>query len=224
MKSAVSHFSSVQEAPTPTTSNRTAPIKSPPPLLLSQCNTSSDDPNTAWRSPQDPRSATQRVKSNRQPRFSSPTAAPIIFSRAPTSSRSHESFNLTSNHHVSSLTEPSWASVSGDISLMGPAPFLQVIPLTLFCDFVKAGVPLRLLRKLVLRFIRRAVQRDTQQFMSRGLAFRVTQLDPTEEQVDGLTRIRGIPNYGQTCFMNSVLQVRAPMLRTIRSYNSSFWF
>jgi hypothetical protein len=115
--------------------------------------------------------------------------------------------------YLPSPPEPSLASVGGEFPLLALASPWHVIPLTLVCDLLKAGVPLKILRNFIMRLIRLVVQQDTELFLNRGLAFRVTQLRTDQKQVGGLKQIRGIPNYGQTCFFNSVLQVRIPLQR-----------
>lgn len=221
----VTHFA--QEAPTPTISNR-SPTKKPPPLALEE---------PAAQKPSSPSSASFRTMNlsseRRQPRFSKPTTTPIIAyppaSNMPvnrmafhTTTMSPQQTALPEITPSSSIAPPSVA-IEPTLAYTGINNTLSSFPLEkdgsaylvlLACDLLKAGVPLQVFRNWIRRVFRFLFEHDTQHFLNSGLAFRMTSTRSMAKQrqsqnnQQGLVQIRGLPNLGQTCFLNSVLQVR----------------
>lgn len=115
-------------------------------------------------------------------------------------------------------------SVNGDEVAFWISLIKHIMPYTLplFCDLVKTGMPYTLLQRTVLALWQRAVmgneilkpspvldhslprRQSTATAPSRNLSFSNA---PHLRQ----GRIQGIPNYGQTCYMNSVLQSLASL-------------
>eukprot|EP00980_Cylindrotheca_fusiformis_P000076 scaffold19_cov114-Cylindrotheca_fusiformis.AAC.23 len=208
----------VQEAPTPTISNRTAPPKNVPPLSLSSCGAPDDGFSNMTRTPSS--SNKQASKRTVQPLFSSATASPIIVTRKPTASpmpllqipieTSATESSLAAEPSTTSPSGTSLALVSRDFSNLDGATPLNAIPLAVVCDFFKAGVPHKLLRNVILRVLQILLRYNGHTSFNRGLAFR-TSHTTNHKQDHGTRQIRGIPNYGQTCFLNSILQTLASL-------------
>jgi hypothetical protein len=177
----------------------------------------------------------------RQPRFSSPTASPIVVQRpllVETTSRTaavaiSHSFSLGDYRHelrssappkkdtntnpwhsYSPLEQPSLASNAGGLPLFNGNNndwLLQILPFLFACDLFKTGVPIQLLRRTLARILQAIQQpQPTRQLLSPEAVPKPLRPSPRNRN-QLLLQIQGIPNYGQTCFLNSVLQALASL-------------
>lgn len=80
------------------------------------------------------------------------------------------------------------------------------IPLCFLYDFLKAAMSRKVLNMLFRSITKRIPQEKALVLVSRPIGRYSTKLLAKNRNEGKL--IRGIPNYGQTCFLNSVLQVR----------------
>lgn len=98
------------------------------------------------------------------------------------------------------------------------SPHLSML---LFCDFLKACTSRTVLQPLILSIVKMMRRNSMPSVFILPLTF-------NRNQRIRKRAIRGIPNYGQTCFLNSVLQVSAPtqsrLIVSIHSINLKFLF
>jgi ubiquitin C-terminal hydrolase len=92
----------------------------------------------------------------------------------------------------------------------------QLIPWLLACDLLKTDAPWKLLRRTLTSLLQRLLTRRPTLITSPHQQLLTTLLPPTQTQRSSpvttqVQTIRGIPNYGQTCFLNSVLQALASL-------------
>ena len=219
-----SFISTQNDVSTPTISNRATPTKLPPPLSLEneirQPTLHTSLHNSSSLNPTRP-PATQR-----KPRFSNPTPSPIIVQR-PLSLETRAASATASASGGLISTRPAkvqglidtWNDIlktnlvsnisngrmvgerNGDDQMI-----FQVLLFAMVCDLLRTGMPYKILLGIT-----------DQMFRSIGRKETVGQvLFPSNRKVGRkgpctLVRIRGIPNYGQTCFINSVLQSLASL-------------
>jgi ubiquitin C-terminal hydrolase len=124
------------------------------------------------------------------------------------------------NHRQEQRRErPQPPLASADLSIMDDTmkgrddiAMLQIFPFLVACDLFKAGVPLKLLRKILQCLAKSAFRRGpSKQLLTVNATDTFATQKSKQKVAHGLTEIRGIPNYGQTCFLNSVLQALASL-------------
>lgn len=238
MTGTISTFVSVQDAKTPTMSNRTTPSKPLPPLTLEASPTSSDR-KVSERSLSSRTTASLR----RQPKFSNSSTKPIVLHRSPRSSQSRI-LDLNGLLQQQQVISPKFSmpptfqsqekqqlrrqrpqqSISTTSTVEGITAstmnsWITRLVVIVTCDLLRSGMPLQLLLQVLQRIkiqlskpfrpVQRSLKVNT---TGLGIRFQSSMqgVTTTSTTRKGL-QIKGIPNYGETCFLNSVLQALASL-------------
>ena len=166
----------------------------------------------------------------RVPRFSSATERPLKMETIPRTTVGfrmeadylHQRFSSTKTSKEKDVKKP-WEYPLLDPSLtsnVGVLPLivvnnndylLSILPFLLACDLFKAGVPARLLYRTIKRTFHLIRRPNRQLLAPNKKSSAVAMISFHSRNRFDLRTIRGIPNFGHTCYLNSVLQALASL-------------